>query len=314
MLQQPPRVNLAELKSKIARRVGPDRARRYFGYLNALLSQKLSRAEFTRLCLAALGRENLALHNHLIRAVLANASHPTPPPHSLIARAKNSSCEGFKIKRYNEDVVRENGEIRESGAKRSRMEEKLTPQDEEEELRRSRGPLRAPLGIPFCPPSVGGARKPQLPSAVGGFGGCCDCGELCETEVLKRRMERIARAQGLGGVGMDCADVLNNGLDAYLKRLIRSCVGLVGARFSGHGVIKDLRPPAKPINGVWLPNHVNVERGRGLLEAAHEVRNNQGLMAISLQDFRVAMEVNPQQLGEDWPLLLEKICFRSFEE
>ncbi|THG07917.1 hypothetical protein TEA_021089 [Camellia sinensis var. sinensis] len=28
---------------------------------------------------------------------------------------------------------------------------------------------------------------------------------------------------------------------------------------------------------------------------------------ISLLDFKVAMELNPQQLGEDWPLLLEKI-------
>jgi hypothetical protein len=26
------------------------------------------------------------------------------------------------------------------------------------------------------------------------------------------------------------------------------------------------------------------------------------------------MELNPQQLGEDWPLLLEKICTRPSEE
>jgi hypothetical protein len=31
-------------------------------------------------------------------------------------------------------------------------------------------------------------------------------------------------------------------------------------------------------------------------------------------DFKVAMELNPQQLGEDWPLLLEKICMHSFED
>ncbi|KAH7837984.1 hypothetical protein Vadar_020452 [Vaccinium darrowii] len=35
---------------------------------------------------------------------------------------------------------------------------------------------------------------------------------------------------------------------------------------------------------------------------------------VSLLDFRVAMQLNPQQLGEDWPLLLEKICIRLSEE
>jgi hypothetical protein len=35
---------------------------------------------------------------------------------------------------------------------------------------------------------------------------------------------------------------------------------------------------------------------------------------VSLLDFRVAMELNPRQLGDDWPSLLEKICTDSFEE
>ncbi|XP_042032262.1 uncharacterized protein LOC121778951 [Salvia splendens] len=35
---------------------------------------------------------------------------------------------------------------------------------------------------------------------------------------------------------------------------------------------------------------------------------------LSLQEFRVAMELNLRQLGEDWPLLLEKICAHEFEE
>ncbi|KAH0871497.1 hypothetical protein HID58_078519 [Brassica napus] len=35
---------------------------------------------------------------------------------------------------------------------------------------------------------------------------------------------------------------------------------------------------------------------------------------VSLLDFRAAMEVNPSQLGEDWPLLRERLLMRSFEE
>ena len=43
-------------------------------------------------------------------------------------------------------------------------------------------------------------------------------------------MQLIAAAQGLEGVSMECANLLINGLDAYLKKLIKSCVEMVGAR------------------------------------------------------------------------------------
>ena len=66
----------------------------------------------------------------------------------------------------------------------------------------------------------------------------------------------------------------------------------------------------KPINGVWQGNHMHVQSG-GLPLDSHGLMNRH---SMSLQDFRVAMELNPQQLGEDWPLLLERICLRSFEE
>ncbi|CAM8962221.1 unnamed protein product [Rhodiola kirilowii] len=36
--------------------------------------------------------------------------------------------------------------------------------------------------------------------------------------------------------------------------------------------------------------------------------------ALSLLDFKVAMELNPHQLGEDWPSIFEKICMYSFED
>jgi len=177
-------------------------------------------------------------------------------------------------------------------------------------------PLRAPLGIPLCPPSVGGARRPLTVAAnagIGNFSSSLDSGELCHSEDLRRRMERTAEAQGLRGVTMDCANLLNHGVDAYLKRLIKSCTELVGAR-SGHGQMKQpvykQQAHWKPINGVWQGNHMHVQSG-GLPLDGQEPMNRR---SISLQDFRVAMELNPQQLGEDWPLLLEKICLLSFEE
>lgn len=99
-------------------------------------------------------------------------------------------------------------------------------------------------------------------------------------------MQLIAAAQGLEGVSMECANLLINGSDAYLKKLIKSCVELVGAR-SGHDLSKN-NSYTHQFDGKHFP--------------------------VSLLDFKVAMELNPQQLGEDWAFLLEKICIHVFDQ
>lgn len=43
-------------------------------------------------------------------------------------------------------------------------------------------------------------------------------------------MEKIAQRHGLEGETIDCANLLNYGLDAYLKQLISSSVYLLRAR------------------------------------------------------------------------------------
>lgn len=112
---------------------------------------------------------------------------------------------------------------------------------------------------------------------------------------------------------VDCANVLNHGLDSYMKGLIRSCVELVGAR-SGHELAKQNtekhKACMKRINGVRPGYQFRTRSGGRPLEAnKHRIQS-----PISLQDFRVAMELNPWKLGEDWPLLLEKICAHSLWE
>ncbi|PSR96814.1 Transcriptional adapter like [Actinidia chinensis var. chinensis] len=179
----------------------------------------------------------------------------------------------------------------------------------------ARSLLRAPLGVPSCPASVGGARKTMPLAGGSGFARSFNSGCLLDTAALRQRMEQIAALQGLRGVTMDSANLLNNGLDAYLKGLIRSCIELVGAR-SGHeprnrGTNKH-QAHVKPINGVSLGHHHHLQSNNHTLESIEERKLD---CPISLLDFRVAMEVNPQQLGEDWPFLMEKICTRAaFEE
>jgi hypothetical protein len=189
--------------------------------------------------------------------------------------------------------------------------------EEVEQLNRlsfNRSPLIAPLGIPYCSSSVGGARRTLPVNSAGDFVGCYDSGMLSDTDTLRRRMEQIAMVQGLGGVSTECASMLSSVLDVYLKRLIKSTVDLVVARSANEPTklpISKQQIQGKVINGMLPNNNLHVHNTSRLAEPVPEHRRP---FSVSLHDFKVAMELNPQQLGEDWPLQLEKISMQSFEE
>lgn len=418
--QQYSRIDSADLKAQLVKRIGAERSKRYFSNLNKLLSQKLSKKEFDKFCYRELGGENVSLHNQFIRSILKNACQAKSPPPihvsgppKLGAQAANSSpgredgneLSGTLFSNQNQNApiwsngvlpmsprkgrsgIRDrklkdrpsplgpNGKIEgvlhpsmgseDSGGKvgmengdatpcdYQRPVQHLQPVAEMPEIEReaavarptekprihskdqaggaviddgeeveqsnclsfSKSPLHAPLGIPFCSAGVGGARKATPVGSSGEVTSYYDSGGLSDTDTLRKRMEQIAAAQGLGGVSMECANMLNNMLDVYLKRLIRSCVELVGARSTTHELRKlpaqKQQIQNKVINGMWPSNHLHMHSGNIPLEAMQDQRPQ---CSISLLDFKVAMELNPQQLGEDWPLLLEKICMHALEE
>ncbi|KAF8110848.1 hypothetical protein N665_0078s0042 [Sinapis alba] len=375
------RIDLAELKLHIVKKIGVERSRRYFYYLGRFLSQKLTKSEFDKACHRLLGRENLPLHNKLIHSILRNASSlakspPQPPLHKtkslVLGKEDGPEQSGSLIPNHNRnDPVLSNGVLpkvrsrdrpsplgpngkvdsllhqplcREDRSGNRNKEngdfgpfayhrpglysdeaslpcpgEKLSisdkgkvtaqcsrddkAQEERGRLVLSKSPVMAPLGIPF---SV--TRRTVPASTRADFITCYDSGELSETEMLRKRMENIAVVQGLGGVSADCSTMLNNMLDVYLKKLIKSCVDLSGAR-STNGKPDKLQSRDKIVNGVVWPSDSlqiqTINQASGLMQEQHPV---------SLLDFRVAMELNPHQLGQDWPLLREKISMRSFEE
>lgn len=178
----------------------------------------------------------------------------------------------------------------------------------------SRSLLHAPLGIPFFSVSVGGARKSlPLVSSVRSATSL-DRGRLYDNEALRERMQQIATTHGLEGVSMDSANLLNNALDIYLKGLIRSCMEMVGARY-GHDMMKNgsnkQQSGGNLVNCVWPGHNYQIQSSHRTLEGMQEGRS---CCPVSLLDFKVAMELNLQQLGEDWPLLLEKISMVLLEE
>lgn len=283
--QQGSRIDLVELKAHLVKKIGAERFKKYFYYLNRFLSQKLTKTDFDKSCFHLLGKENLPLHNQLIRSILKNACRATSAPGPTESREDhNASVWSNRVLPISPRKARSGirGERKAPGGS-SRV---VTDNGE------TKPPFLAPLGIPFCPASIGGSRKAR----AAGSSFFYDNGGLSDSEMLRKRMDQIASLEGIGGgVSMECANTVNNMLDVYLKRLIKSSVDLVGSR--GPQINKQLAR-GKGINGIWPANHV-----------IHEQRLRCS-KSISLLDFKVAMELNPRQLGEDWPLFLEKISMK----
>lgn len=296
------RINLCDLKSQLVKNIGPDRAKCYFHYFSKLLSQKLSKVEFNKLCISTLGSENLHLHNQLVRAVLKNAYQAKTPPQSSKPTYPNGNTFRHSLRRsasdiYEKDeVVLSNGHLKrpfhlleeEHLVEESVKKHPKTENAEQDNVPRNL-PIQAPLGIP---------NRAQRPLTCK-FNTSVDFGELSDSQNVLNRMDQIAKMQGLDGVRLDTANLLNMGLDVHLKKLIGVCSELVKVKSSKEQYME------KNVNGIWQESNVHTQSGG---PASDDRRS------ISLNDFRVAMELNPQRLGENWSLLLEKICMSSFEE
>ncbi|KAK9699687.1 hypothetical protein RND81_08G189000 [Saponaria officinalis] len=408
-------IDTGEFKAQLLKKVGQERFKRYFHCLNRFINQNLSKSDFDKSCYRILGRENLPLHNQIIRVILRNAcSAKTPPsPNHEAGPANKAVIAGGRISPALEDghgqgtvmgphhssvapiwsngvvplsprkgrsTIRdrklrdrpsplgpngkvdslshhsiatddigakylENGDIApcdyqrplhqpRGRAEQSENDERLVikkptdvsrvvrgfhqnnagaVEDEVEhatEMKFLRSSLIAPLGIPFHSACTDGARNALPVTHVGDYVSCVDLDGLSDSEMLRRRIEPIVAARGLG-VTLECANTLNNMVDVYLKRLIRSCLDLVGSRSTSNTStypVQHRQMQGKPINGLWPTNDPHMQNSNGVLDAH---RLNQ---SVSLLDFKVAMELNPQQLGENWPLLLEKISLQGSEE
>eukprot|EP00249_Psilotum_nudum_P014327 c24769_g1_i1 orf=258-1604(-) len=214
----------------------------------------------------------------------------------------------------------------------------MNEDDQEEFLRRGSCPISAPLGIPFTPGSVGSARKSPfvaMPRHLthlllldGTETEFLDTSDLPDVQTIQKQMDQIAVVEGLQGASRECGSLLSQALEVFLMRLVKASVDLANSRSckeedhatgSDSGLLwgkefkKDLLLPAAKVhhgrNGV-CPGHLISTGGTG--EVVQNERET-SQRCVSLLDFKVAMELNPQQLGEDWPLQLEKISFRLFE-
>ncbi|ONH91872.1 hypothetical protein PRUPE_8G141100 [Prunus persica] len=349
------RIDTLELKGLIIQRIGHQRAEKYFDLIRRLFSSKISKCEFDKFCNRTIGRENVHLHNRLIKSIIKNACLAKVPPLTGIKKGGSTlnvkvanGCQKNGFQSVNADAFPQSPRKGRSPVNRERkfrdrpsplgpngkpqnlaseefISKALEQQSASELLSlgsrppvevasvedgeeveqdagspsiQSRSPVTAPLGI-----NLGGSRK-ALPNvslcSTYHPETCQNCGELPDTRSLRSRLERKLELEGVS-VSVDCVNLLNNGLDAYLKRLIEPCIQLAGTRH-GNEHLKQLSgsyPYKDGLNGMSLPRNMQRERKSTY---------------VTVSDFSTSVELNPQILGADWAIQREKIVLCASEE
>lgn len=340
------RIDILEIKIQIGKKLGNQKAEKYFGLLDRFFSLKLGKSEFDKLCIATVGRENIRLHNSLIKSILKNVllSKGPPPKGNKLEKPLNdtvvdngyrrtclkSLCRdslppsprrgrtpGFRDRRSKDrpSPLGPNGKPSNALSFKDLGQKALEQQSATELLSLGSQPIEAnsvedgeevdqaaaispgihsrspvltpPFGIPW---NGKGNRKVLSANSLSPYGvhveTCYSSGELPDTSSLRKRLEEKLQSEGLR-VSLDCVNLFNSGLDVFLKRLIKPSLELATSRIE-----------SKQPNQMW---------------PARNYQEQPMPNSVSVLDFRTAMELDPQILGEDWPVQLEKITLRHTE-
>lgn len=320
-----PRIDTYQLKLRLERKIGQQKAEKYFTALSKYLSLKLNKSEFEKFCIGLLGRDNICLHNALMRAILKNAcAAKTPPPKngtmqpSFNVKVPNG-YQGGTLQSLCRDVFPQSPRKGRTPTLRDRrFKDRACPprphwkthsaEDNAPKTREhqsatellplgsihSRSHVTAPLGISL---SGRGTRKVvcHRSGLLHGTKTCNSTRELPDSNSLKKWLEQKSETEGVQ-ISTDAINVLNNGLDVFLRRLIKPCLDLAGSK-SQHKRIHDqavsVSNKTRPMKYIQKPSD---------------------LFSVSMLDFRSAMELNPRILGEDSQIQLEKISLHGYEE
>ncbi|KAI4382016.1 hypothetical protein MLD38_008028 [Melastoma candidum] len=333
---QQSRDNLVELRALVVKRIGLERSELYFHYVNRFLGLKLGKAEFDKLCTKVLGKENLRLHNQLIRAILRNASCGKAPPVSPVTYGHKSLSNGdaqhlssprtsIAIPRHRNGIVKvstsrpvdvddrvicENGTLGAHDSVQHSQEPTRGISLSSKNQNRfqnsgypayGRSQMNAMLGLPFC--AVGSADNSRKTILGESYYQCSGGAGLLDSRTLRDRMQHFASAQGLEAVSMECANLLNKGLDAYLRRLIHSCFAVTRAKHRDGLTVGGLH------SHFFNQRTQLQDNGRPL----DYRKSDRSPIWMTMLDYKVSMELNPQQLGENWPPQMEKLCDSLFD-
>ncbi|XP_047322275.1 uncharacterized protein LOC124926143 [Impatiens glandulifera] len=295
-LHPAPRVDTLKLKLHIERKLGHEKSDKYFQLLNRYLSCKLSKSEFDVLCIGVIGRENILLHNHLIRSILRNAflaeTSPTEARSSVSLNVKlpNGCLRGNLQSLCRDAFPQSPRKGRTPNIRERKFRDRFSPlgphgkshvpkfiQQKNANDKYCRSVLIPPIGI-----STKGKQKKKKNKNKKKL---LDS-ELPDSVSLKARLDKDLEMEGFT-ISVDSVNLLNRGLDVYLKRLILPSLELARSR-------------------MMMSNKPQSENGM-----MRYLEKRERAIFASLLDFQVALEANPTILGEDWPVQLERICLHS---
>ncbi|XP_010437705.1 PREDICTED: uncharacterized protein LOC104721425 [Camelina sativa] len=333
------RLDTLEIKSLIFREFGHQRAESYFHQLRRFFALKITKSEFDKFFIKTIGRQHIHLHNRLLRSIIKNASVAKSPPSRFAKKGgsfvrfghgntkknyqsqqlygdsafspstRNSRSRNFRdrpsplgkphhsLTTTNEESMSKAQSATELLSLGSRPPVEVASVEDGEEVEQmaaspsvqSRSPVTAPLGVSMSLRRNGATRKSisNVSMCSSSFKTCQSIGELPDTRTLRSRLERRLEMEGIK-VTMDSVSLLNSGLDAFMRRLIQPCLSLANTRCGNEQRVREM-------------NYQYTQQSRRL-------------SYVSMSDFRAGMELNPQILGEDWPIHMEKICSLSSEK
>jgi len=320
---QPPhrkfaRVDTLELKARIVKLLGHQRAELYFHSLRRFLGGQLGKDEFEKICVAAFGKENIRLHNFLVRSILGNACTADGPPPSKQAPTGNSQTStvtngtltnGLLPARRGRPLTKRfgdkpspigksplghpgAGEFVSAGSKA--LQEVISVEDGEEVDQdrgspvcvQSQSPIRAPLGVPKA--------QNSRPSTSCSLDVCYNSGELPDSQSLSKLLEDKLKAQGLS-VPKESADVLNSGLNVYMSQMLKACLGVAKARGNNMRMRQaNGRTAAAVTSGQnnGFPSESGCSYQASLLDLWAAVQSNGRLVPYGLQREKIASHLH----------------------
>ncbi|TYI56636.1 hypothetical protein E1A91_D11G225300v1 [Gossypium mustelinum] len=337
-------VDTLALKSQIERKIGPIKAEKYFNLLTRFLSLKIGKPEFDRLCIGIIGRENVRLHNHLLRSIIRNASlsknHPSTGNKlegALSVKAANgyqrsnlkSMCKDFpqsprKGRTTNLRDQNHPSPLGPHGKSRGTVCEDAVPRVQEQQSATellslgSRPPMSFEEGEEVDQvagsPSIHSRSPVRAPLGI----------SLNAKGMRKVPWNRLASASETCHCKGELPDTgsLRKRLEKKLEmeglNMSVDCANLLNSSLDVF--MKRLIKPCLELAGSRSGQKL-IDQGHnwstvslnGMRPLGYAQKQN-GSISASMLDFRVAMEINSPLLGVDWPTKLEKVCLHASEE
>lgn len=336
------RLDTLEIKALIYREIGNQRAESYFNQLGRFFALKITKSEFDKLCIKTIGRQNIHLHNRLIRSIIKNACIAKSPPSRFIKKGGSFVRFGNGDSKKNSQIQPLHGDSAFSPSTRKCRSRKL----------RDRPSPLGPLGKPHSLTTTNEESMSKAQSATE----LLSLGSRPPVEVVSveegEEVEQIAG--GSPSVQSRCPLTAPLGVSMSLRngptRKSVSNVSMCSRSFNretcqNNGELPDTRTLRSRLerrlemeglkitmDSVSLLNSGLDVFMRRLIEPCLSLANtrcgtdrvremnyqytqqSRRLSYVSMSDFRAGMELNTEILGKDWPMHMEKICSRASDK